>query len=61
MNMIESISYWIDLLLGGRPMKYENYAFTDVVSGERVNRYTDKFGRKWLANNKWSWFRVKRR
>ena len=47
-------------LLGGRPMRYEGVAFVDCVSGKSVNRYTDKFGRKWLAESAWAWFRVKR-
>jgi hypothetical protein len=48
----------IKQILGGRPMKCNGYAFTDVVSGERVKYFTDTLGRKWLANNAWSFFRV---
>jgi hypothetical protein len=48
----------IKRLLGGRPMKHEGCAFVDVVVGKEVNRYTDTLGRKWLAFNRWSLFRV---
>jgi hypothetical protein len=48
------------LLLGGRPMRFEKFAFTDVVSGLPVNYYTDTLGRKWMANTAWSLFRVER-
>ena len=47
-------------ILGGRPMKMLGYNFTDVVSGKQVNNYVDTMGRHWLANGKWSWFRVAR-
>lgn len=39
-------------------MQFQGYAFCDVVSGESVKRYVDKFGRCWLATNKWASFRV---
>lgn len=45
-------------LTGGRPMRYEGYAFTDRVAGYAVNYYTDRLGREWLAENAWSLFRV---
>lgn len=45
-------------LLGGRPMEYLGFDFTDAVTGESVNRYRDRFGRTWLANHPWSGFRV---
>lgn len=45
-------------LLGGRPMIYQGCAFVDCISGNEVNRFTDTLGRKWLAESKWSFFRV---
>lgn len=47
-------------ILGGRPMYYDGFAFTDIVDGAAVKYYTDRFGRRWLANNAWSIFRVQR-
>ena len=32
--------------------------FRDVVSGEPVCRFKDKFGRVWLATGAWSQFRI---
>jgi len=51
---------FIKRLLGGRPMKREEFAFTDHVSGESVCHYVDTLGRKWLASSPWALFRVKR-
>lgn len=48
-------------LTGGRPMKLIGFAFTDVVDGQAVNYYIDKFDRVWMANSRWSRFRVTRR
>lgn len=45
-------------LLGGRPMKRISYAFADIVSGEAVYYFEDTLGRRWMANNNWSLFRV---
>jgi len=45
-------------LLGGRPMKFVTFMFTDVVSGKKVNIYRDSLERFWMAENKWGWFRV---
>lgn len=45
-------------LTGGRPMKFVNFRFTDVVNGKPVHLYEDKFGRTYLAHGAWSWFRV---
>lgn len=46
-------------LTGGRPMRaIDDNRFTDVVDGKRVGLYEDKFGRTYLANHGWSWFRV---
>lgn len=47
-------------ILGGRPMKYDGFAFTDIVSGHFVYAWTDTLGRRWLAEHSWSWFRVPR-
>lgn len=35
-------------------------AFIDTVSGNEIRYYTDRFGRKWLAESKWALFRVPR-
>jgi len=45
-------------LLGGRPMRLEGFAFTDVVVGEPVYYYRDRLGRRWLAQSAWARFRV---
>lgn len=45
-------------LFGGRPMKREGLAFVDKVSGASVNFYTDRLGRRWIAENAWSLLRV---
>lgn len=45
-------------LTGGRPMKLEGLAFVDKVSGRPVNYYVDSFGRRWMAEGRWSRFRV---
>ena len=49
-------------LTGGRPMKLiENCRFVDVVSGKSVNLYKSRLdGKEFLAENKWSIFRVER-
>ena len=49
---------WFFKLTGGRPMLFNSHAFTDTVSGMEVFRFTDRLGRKWLANSAWGWFRV---
>jgi len=46
-------------IFGGRPMAYLGFNFTDIVSGKPVNNYRDKFGRLWMAENRWGWFRVR--
>lgn len=33
--------------------------FFDHIEGKPVNLYKDSLGRFWMANHKWSWFRVK--
>lgn len=45
-------------LLGGRPMKFDGYAFRDIVDGQQVYYYRDGYGRRWMANGQWSLFRV---
>ena len=45
-------------ITGGRPMTRLEGAFTDRVSGEPVSYYRDAFGRRWLANDDYSFFRV---
>jgi hypothetical protein len=45
-------------LTGGRPMKPIEKRFTDVVTGRDVWLYEDAFGRRWLAFEPWSWFRI---
>lgn len=43
---------------GGRPMKRRKYRFTDIISGNPVYYYEDKFGRIWMATSAWALFRV---
>ena len=46
-------------LTGGRPMTLvERSIFYDHIEGRTVNMYKDAFGRRWMAHNPWSWFRV---
>ena len=54
---------FLKYLTGGRPMMQEDsvFSFRDVVSGEMVHHFTDKFGRRWMAEHEWSWFRVEMR
>ena len=47
-------------LLGGRPMIFMSELFTDLVSGKKVNIDVDRYGRFWMANNRWSKFRVEK-
>lgn len=50
----------IYFLTGGRPMmKLNRIGFMDVVNGRMVNYYIDKWGRKWMAQSEWSFFRVR--
>lgn len=49
--------YFISAFLGGRPMFYLGYLFTDKVTGHRVNRYRDTHGREWMATTIWGWDR----
>lgn len=48
-------------LLGGRPMKFVEFRFRDIVSHRCVNLYTDSLGRHWQAESPWSLFRVRQR
>jgi len=56
--------YWWKVLIfkitGGRPMIFISSNFVDKVSGLMVNDYQDRFGRLWMANSKWSIFRVRK-
>lgn len=52
---------WLYKITGGRPMTLIGFAFFDCVSGEQVYYAADKFGREWLSNGRWSWFRIRRR
>lgn len=45
-------------ILGGRPMYFDRHAFFDHIGCEDVNVFTDRLGRRWLANHRWSLFRV---
>lgn len=49
---------WLAQITGGRPMRYDGFAFTDIVSGRSVYRWIDRLGRCWLAEGAWSSFRV---
>jgi hypothetical protein len=57
--------YWWKIqffkVTGGRPMIDCGFNFVDKVSGKSVRNYTDRFGRKWMADSgPWSIFRVRR-
>ena len=43
---------------GGRPMICDGHAFIDIVSGKPVYHFIDLFGRHWLAEHRWAFFRV---
>lgn len=45
-------------LTGGRPMVRERFAFTDIVSGDKIYHFTDRLGRRWIATSPWALFRV---
>lgn len=47
-------------LLGGRPMRFVEYCFTDCVVGKAVNLYEDTLGRRWLAFGPWSLDRMRK-
>lgn len=49
---------WLWKLLGGRPMQCIDQLFIDRISGEAVNLYEDRLGRRWMANTRWALFRV---
>lgn len=48
-------------LTGARPMRIRAYAFTDQVSGRAVYYVRCRAGRLWLAQGRWSRFRVAKR
>jgi hypothetical protein len=50
---------WWARFTGGRPMKWEGFAFTDVVVNRDVHYYRDLFGRKWMCFGGCSLFRVR--
>ncbi len=52
------IQLWFNIT-NGRPMRCLSFAFTDVVSGKGVNYYTDYKNRLFMAETKWSLFRVR--
>jgi hypothetical protein len=54
----DRIKVWVANISGGRPMQFIKYHFTDSVSGRDVNLYRDKFGKIWMAENRWGLFRV---
>lgn len=46
-------------ITGGRPMHLvERSGFTDIVSGRQVHLFRCRLGRTYLAERKWSIFRV---
>lgn len=45
-------------LTGGRPMRRLAYAFTDKVTGRPVYYFMDGYDRLWMAEHRWSLFRV---
>lgn len=57
-RLYPSIFHITMTITGGRPMRHISFAFTDVVSGRPVHRFVDAFGRTWLAEGRWSRFRV---
>lgn len=58
MSCPTKIPLWVRRCLGGRPMHLLKFAFTDIVSRESVYYYMDCYGRRWMAANRWGWFRV---
>jgi hypothetical protein len=50
--------YLLSMLIGGRPMRRVSLAFRDVVTGKYIYYWDDALGRKWLADNRWGWFRI---
>lgn len=51
-----SLFWWIT---GGRPMRLEGHAFTDIVSGRSVFYFRDRLkGQRYLAEGCWDHFRV---
>lgn len=49
---------WMFWLCGGRPMTRGEYRFSEIFTGKPVYYFTDHYGRRWLATDKWAWFRV---
>ena len=40
-------------------MTRERFRFMDIITGEPVYYYRDRYNRRWLANHSWSLFRVR--
>ena len=36
----------------------EGTLFWDAVDGRAVRHYIDRKGKHWMANGRWSWFRI---
>jgi hypothetical protein len=49
---------WLNWALGGRPMVKICFCFVDVVSGRPIYLWRDLNGRYFMAEHRWSWFRV---
>jgi len=45
-------------LTGGRPMKFVDDLFMDVVTGYFVDLYKDRRGRYWMAHGPWALWRL---
>lgn len=56
--MIDLIKRVFAIASGGRPMRRIGFAFTDIVSGKPVHYFEDFHGTIWLAEHRWSGFRV---
>lgn len=50
---------WLQKLFLGRPMVQIGHCFIDKVSGKEVLQFIDCWGRLWLAESRWSAFRVR--
>lgn len=57
--MIDWSKYLLALITGGRPMTRIDFRFYSIVTMNPVYCYEDYFGRRWLAEGSWSFFRVK--
>ena len=41
------------------PMKFDGYAFKDIVDGNNVFYYKDYLGTRWMKNSKFGTFKVR--